>query len=192
MRPGPERGRYPRVRRTAPVISRKASSDPSSWASESECLTIWPSPNIQDPSSKIRDLERTPRAATRGGGPMNAFRASESPWVSAVQFSDSEDPRSDTTVAGRLARSNTLRANIREVAFRSALPIEALATRRRRGEGLESMLGSGVGNAARKIRAERSVDPPSQGGASEDPKMAPTSTSEQVIIHRTPRAWRSA
>ena len=184
MRPGPERGRYPRVRRTAPVISPKASSHPSSWASESECLTIRPSPNIQDPSSKIRDLGRPPRAATLGGGPMNAFRASESPWSSAVQFSNSEDPRSDTTMAGRLARSDTSRAYIREVAFRSALRARLL-----RSEGAAAKVRrvcwdpeseTPCGRSALSalwIRRLRVVHL-----SSEDP-MAAALPSEQVIIY---------
>ena len=45
-------------------------------------------------------------------------------------------------------------------------PSEALAIRRRGGEGPEGLLGSGVGNAGRKIRAELSVGRPQSQGSS--------------------------
>ena len=119
---------------------------------------------------------------------MNAFRASESPWASAVQFSNSEDPRSDTTMAGRLARSDTSRAYIREVAFRSALRARLLRSEgaaakvRRVCWDLESETPGGRSAlSAQWVRSLRVVHL-----SSEDP-MAPILPSEQVIILCTPR-----
>ena len=113
---------------------------------------------------------------------MNAFRSSESPWSSAVQFSNSEDPRSDTTMAGRLARSDTSRAYIREVAFRSALRARLL-----RSEGAAAKVRrvcwdpeseTPGGRSALSVQWVRSLRVVHL--SSEDP-MAPILPSEQVI-----------
>ena len=115
---------------------------------------------------------------------MNAFRVSESPRASAVQFNNSEDPRSDTTMAGRLARSDTSRVYIREVAFRSALRARLLrsegAAAKVRRVCWDPELDTPGGRSALSVQWVRSLRVVHL--SSEDPKT-PILPSEQVIMY---------
>ena len=182
--------RIPVNRRTAPVISRKASSDPSSWASEFRERVPHDPAKPQHPRSEFQDPRSWAPPSRRHTWWRSDERVSSvrEPWASAVQFSNSEDPRSDTTMAGpwagRFARSDTSRAYIREVAFRSALRARLL-----RSEGAAAKVrrvcwdpesetpGGRSALSAQWVRSLRVVHL-----SSEDP-MTPTLPSEQVIIY---------